>query len=68
MAKSIDCGSTKTAATHKSSDSKDKVVLSWKTNEEDKAGQTVEFTFTVVQDYSTFWVKQGATNAVVLDQ
>ena len=69
MAKSINCGSgTSNAATHKSSDPKSNIVLSWKADGNDKAGKTVEFKFTVVQDYSTYWVKQDAANLVKLDE
>ena len=67
MAKSINCGSkSNVAVTHKSSDPKSNIVLSWKAD--DNAGKTVQFKFTVVQDYSTYWVKQDAANLVLLDE
>ena len=55
------------AATHKNNDLISEITLPWKaptfTSGPDK---TVEFKFTVVKDFSTFWVKESGTNTVTI--
>lgn len=63
--KSMKCGYDKSTATHTNSVLKSSVVLAWTTTL-DNAGKTVEFSYTVVQDYSTFWAKKQATNTITL--
>ncbi len=57
-----DCGS-KLAVSHRNANVKQSVSVKWIAPNKDI---NVAFKFTVVQDYSTFWIQQPATNTLVV--
>ena len=61
-------GQTNSAASHKNSQLTSEVKLQWKaplfTSGPNK---NVEFKFSVVKDYSTYWVKESGTNTVTIE-
>ena len=59
------CGYDNSAATHKDSNEKNNIVLAWQAPN-DAAGKTIEFNFSVVKDFATYWTKKTATNTLTI--
>ena len=59
------CGYDNSAATHKDSNEKNNIVLAWRAPI-DAAGKTIEFNFSVVKDFGTYWTKKTATNTLTI--
>ena len=66
ISKGISCGGADNGAvSHKNSEEKSSVSLQWKAPSlPSGTSKTVEFKFTAVQDYSTFWVAVPAVNII----
>ena len=61
-------GIEKSVATHKSNSEKTSVILPWKAPDlPSGTSKIVEFKFTAVKNYSTFWIQQSATNTVRIE-
>ena len=65
--KSMDCGYDKSTATHKGGDPKNEISLPWKAPE-DAVGHEIEFRFSVVQDYSTYWTAKLGNHTVLVTE
>ena len=61
----MNCGYENSAVTHTNKNAKNKVVLAWRAPI-DGAGQTIEFSFSVVKDFGTYWTKKIATNTLTI--
>ena len=68
-AKGMTCGGIENSvATHKSNSEKTSVILPWKAPDlPSGTSKTVEFKFTAVKEFDTFWIQQTATNAVRIE-
>ena len=54
-------------ATHNNAQLKNEIILPWKAPIfSEGPAKNVEFKFTVVKDYSTFWIAKPATNTVTV--
>ena len=65
--KLMDCGYDKSTATHTDGSAKAEISLPWKAPE-DAVGHEVEFRFSVVQDYSTFWTARIGNHTVMITE
>ena len=68
-AKGMTCGGIENSvATHKSNSEKTSVILPWKAPDlPSGTSKIVEFKFSAVKDFSTFWIQQSATNTVRIE-